>query len=240
MRKWLVLPAVACALAHVQAQEQKPLASAGAVTCDSPVPGGQISPWVKSGSAFAAAVELRQRITGTGSQRVCRTTWVLHVRKEGEKPHTVEVAQRDDSPGDTEWIQENSFEIEAWSNDGNLLLAAQIEAQGDSDETTPIIYDFASGNYRRMELGPIFGQMSPADCYVIYRPLRFDDVGGLVISAMSTDHDRAPGAPACFPESLWRFDLRTNTISHIRPKPKSYPDPPLNSLPKPPPPKPRN
>jgi hypothetical protein len=240
MRKWLVLHAVACALALVHAQEQKPLAGAGAVTCNSPVPSGQISPWVKSGNAFAAAVELRQRITGTGSHRVCRTTWVLHVRKEGEKPHTVEVAQRDDSPGDTEWIQENSFEIEAWSSDGNLLLAAQIEAQGDSDETTPIIYDFASGNYRRMELGPIFGQMSPADCYAVYRPLRFDDVGSLFISAMSTDHGRAPGTPACFPESLWRFDLRTNTISHIRPKPKSYPDPPPNSLPKPPPPKPRD
>jgi hypothetical protein len=242
MRKWLALLTVAGALAHVQAQEQKPLADAGTVTCDSPISAGQISAWVNSGTGFAAAVELRQRITGAGTHRVCRSTWVLHVRKEGEKPHTVDVAQREDSPGDNEWTQENSFELEAWSASGNLLLVSQIEAAGDWDETTPIVYDFSTGSYRRIELAPIFGQMTRANCYVVYRPLRFDDDGSLVIEAMSTDDDRDPGTPACFPKRLWRFDLRTNTISRMRPQ---APKPRLDSSspatkPSPTPPKPRN
>jgi hypothetical protein len=237
MRKWMIWTALVCALFHVQAQEQRPLADAGTVTCDSPVSAGQISAWINSGTGFAAAVELRQRITGAGTHRVCRTTWVLHLRKEGEKPHTVEVAQREDSPGANEWTQENSFELEAWSASGNLLLASQIEAAGDWDETTPIVYDFSTGSYRRIELAPIFGQMTRANCYVVYRPLRFDDDGGLVIDAMSTDTDREPGTPACFPERLWRFDLRTNTISRMEPqRPKSRPEAPAPPIK----PKPRN
>jgi hypothetical protein len=240
MRKWIVLPALICALAHSGAQEQKPLADAGVATCHSPSPGGPtsapMSAWVKSatGNGFAAAVELRQRITGTGPHRVCRTTWVLHVRKEGDKARAIEVAEREDSPGDNEWTQENSFELEAWSADGNLLLAAQIEAQGDWDVTTPILYDFTSGTHRRLELGPIFDQMTPANCSVVYRPLRLDDAGNLIISAMSADDDREPGTPACFPKSLWRFDLHTNNISHMRPASKPRPEPLPNLLVMPP------
>jgi hypothetical protein len=124
---------------------------------------------------------------------------------------------------------------------GNLLLASQIEAAGDWDETTPIIYDFSTGSYRRIELAPIFGQMTPANCYVVYYPLSFDDSGNLVISAMSTDTDREPGTPACFPERLWRFDLRTNTISRMKPqRPKSSPEAPAPPIKPSPPSKPRN
>ncbi|UWZ83201.1 hypothetical protein [Occallatibacter riparius] len=219
MRNWLALLAVASTLAPLQAQEQKPLADAGTVTCDSPVPKGQMSSWITSSSGFSAAVELRQRITGTGPKRNCRATWVLHVRKEGEKSHAIEVAENDASPEAGEWFQENSFEIEAWSTDGNQILAAQIEAEGDASETTPIIYDFISNSNRRIDLRPVFDQMTPANCYIVFYPFRFDDSGNLVIHAMSTDDDREEGTPACFPESDWRYDLRTNTISRMRPQP---------------------
>jgi hypothetical protein len=242
MRELAILAALFYGFAHARAQEQKPLADAGIVTCASATPATSMSPWIKSPNGFSAAVELRQRITGTGNKRVCRTTWVLLVRKEGEKPHAIEVAQREDSPEDNEWQQENSFELEAWSSDGNQMLAAQIEAEGDATETTPIIYDFNTGIYRRIELRPIFDQMTPVDCYVVFYPLRFDDSGSLVIHAMSTDDDRDPGTPACFPESLWRYNLRTNTISHMRPTAKApmpLPNPLPSALP-PVPPKPPN
>jgi hypothetical protein len=242
MRKWLALMAVAGTLARAQAQDHQPLADAGPVTCDSPIPNGQLSSWAKSNSGFAAAVELRQHITGTSNHRLCRTTWVLHVRKENEKPHAIEVAQRDDSPGDNDWHQENSFEIEAWSTDGNLLLTAQIEAEGDASDTTPVIYDFLSNSYRRVALRPVFDQMTPAHCYIVFYPFAFDGSDSLVIHAMSTDTDRDPGTPACFPQSDWRYDLRTNTISHMRPTPKAPPPlpKPLPSVLPPVPPKPRN
>ena len=242
MRKCLVLAALLCAFTRSVAQEQKPLAEAGVVECVSPTPASSMSPWVKSPAGYLAAVELRQRITGTGSHRVCRTNWLLHVRKEGEKPRTIEVAEDDASPDSGEWNQENSFELEAWSTDGNLLLAAQIEAAGDASDTTPIIYDFNSSSYRRIDLRPVFGQLTPADCYVVFYPLRFDASGSLVIRALSTDDDRDPGTPACFPESDWRYDLRTNTISHIRPSPKAPPllPSPLPNVVLPVPPKPPN
>jgi hypothetical protein len=222
------------------AQEYKPLANSGVVACGNPLPSSQMSTWVKSGNG-SAAVEVRQRITGSGNRRVCRTTWILHVRKESEQPHATEVAEIDASPADGEWNQENSFEIDAWSTDSHLLLAAQSEAAGDAEIMTPIIYDFNIGSYRRLELGPVFGQMTPANCYVVYYPLSFDDSGNLVISAMSTDTDREPGTPASFPERLWRFDLRTNTISRMRPqRPKSGPEAPAPPIKPSPPSKPRN
>ncbi len=224
MRKWLAPILLACALCRVQAQDQKPLADAGTVTCDGPAPTGQMSVWVKSSNGFSAAVELRRHTSGTTNHRVCRTTWILHVRKEGEKPRAIEVAQINASPADGEWNQENSFEIEAWSPDGNQILAAQIEAEGDASDTTPIIYDFISNSYRRLGLRPVFDQMTPADCYMVFYPFRFDESGSLVIHAMSTDDDRDPGTPACFPESDWRYDLRTNTISRMRPKPLKSPN----------------
>ena len=56
----------------------------------------------------------------------------------------------------TEWAQENSFEINAWSNDGKMVLASQIEAQGDWDETTPVIFDFSTNQHWRVELYPLF------------------------------------------------------------------------------------
>lgn len=194
------------------AQEPKPLADAGIVTCDHPEAGG-MSQWLTSRADFSAAVELRAVITGTGDQRHCITSWNLHVRGNGLTEKVIEVGQRDDHPDDNEWIEENSFDLDAWSPDGTMVLVSQIEAQGDWDETTPIIFDFRSGQHWRTELYPVFKKRIPKDCYVVYRALGFSKDGSVLISAMSTDDDREPGTRACFPESLWKLDFRSDAIT---------------------------
>jgi hypothetical protein len=171
--------------------------------------------WAKSNSGVAAALEVRVAITGSGKQRVCRTDWILHIRERDGRKRAINIAQREDSPDDNEWIEENSFEINAWSSDGRMVLISEIQAQGDWDETTLIIYDFESGHYWRVELYPLFKAMLPKDCYVVYRPVRFDENGQAIISAMSTDDDREEGTPACFPESLWQLDFRNGVIGRL-------------------------
>jgi hypothetical protein len=127
--------------------------------------------------------------------------------------HEIIVAERDDRPVDNEWAQENSFEIDAWSKDGSLVLTSQIEAQGDWDETTPIIYDFRNKKYWRVELDPLFSKRIPADCYVVYRPMRFASNESIIVSALSTDNDRGPGTEPCFKDNFWLLNYRNNSIS---------------------------
>ena len=71
------------------------------------------------------------------------------MRRQGGQPESITIAEREVVSEDNEWVQENSFEVNAWSSDGCLLLASQVEAQGDWDETTPIVYDFNSGQHWR-------------------------------------------------------------------------------------------
>ena len=214
MRKLLILLLSLCALSSVGAEESKPIAQAGTVTCDYPQ-GSGISKWVTSKSGFSAAAELQSKISGVGEQRHCITSWRLHVRNKDGQQRVIGIAERDDQLEDDEWIEENSFEIDAWSRDETMLLASQIEVQGDWDETTPIIFDFKSGRYWRVELDPFFKRKIPSDCFVVYRTLRFSEDGKVVISAMSTDDDREPGTKACFPESLWKLDFRLGIITRI-------------------------
>ena len=195
------------------AEDGKPLADAGTTICEEPKQGGGIGKWVTSNRGFSAAVELRVGVAGKDKQRHCTTAWILHVRGQDDHPRSVTVAERDDVPEDNEWVQENSFEIIAWSSDGNVLLASQIEAQGDWDETTPIIYDFSTGQHWRVQLQPLFKKFIASDCYVVYRPLSFARDGRVLLSALSTDDDREPGAKPCFPTSQWYLDFRRNTIS---------------------------
>jgi hypothetical protein len=192
-------------------QDSKPLADAGVSICFGNA-GGGMSAWVTSQKGFAAAVDLRRKITGTGAKRNCTTSWVLHVRDQKGASRTIVVAEREDNPEDNEWTQENSFEIDAWSQDGNMILTSQIEAQGDWDETTPGVYDFRSGKYWRVELYPLFEKHIPRDCYVVYRPLRFGENGTVLIWASSTDNDREEGIKRCFPESTWRLDFHQRTL----------------------------
>jgi len=207
---WLLLPL--CLSPVLCAEQSKPIADAGTVTCDYPGNGG-MGKWVTSSSGASAAVELNVKLTGTGDRRHCVTTWNLHVRNKAGIQRTIGVAQRDDQPDDDEWIEENSFEIDAWSKDGQMVLASQIEAQGDWDETTPIIFDFNSSRFWRVELFPLFRAMIPPNCSVIYRSLRFTPNGSVLISATSTDDDREPGSKACFPESNWTLDFRRSIIT---------------------------
>jgi hypothetical protein len=129
----------------------------------------------RSAGGSSAAVELRASVTGSGIHRRCVTSWKLHVRGKDAKEQVITVAERTDSPDDNEWVRESSFEIKAWSKDGNMLLTSQIQAQGDWDETTPIVFDFNTNKYWRVELYPLFKALIPSDCYVVYRVLRFND-----------------------------------------------------------------
>ncbi len=137
------------------------------------------------------------------------------MRDQNKQPKRITVAEREDRPDDNEWVQENSFEINAWSEDGKMVLISQIEAQGDWDQTTPIIYDFQHDKHWRIELHPLFKKLIPADCYVVYRPVRFADDERIVISASSTDTDREPGTKLCFKDSLWQLDFRHSSIARV-------------------------
>jgi hypothetical protein len=210
-----------CVATCVFAEESKPLADAGTVTCDYSPPAGSRSQWVKSSAGFSAAVELQTAIIELGSHRRCVTSWKLHVRGKGGNEQVITVGQRDDTPDDTEWVQENSFQIDGWSKDGNIVVTSQIQAQGDWDETTPILFDFTTKRYSRVELFPLFKEMIPADCNVVYRVLGVSDNRTVLISAFSTDDDRDSGTPQCFAESRWRLDSRNRTVSRVAPPDKN-------------------
>src|ERR1700758_100856 len=109
MRK-LLFVLVLCVASCLSAEESKPLADAGTVTCDYSPPAGNRSRWGKSTAGVSAAVELQTAITGSGSHRRCVTSWKLHVRGKNETDQVITVGQREDTPQDDEWIQENSFQ----------------------------------------------------------------------------------------------------------------------------------
>ena len=200
------------------ARDSKPLSDAGTTTCETPDSGGGIGAWVTSRAGFAAAPEIRAKVTGRGKERHCTTSWILHLRQKDGRTHSITVAEREDVPEDNEWMQENSFEIRGWSLDGSTLLTSLIEAQGDWDETTAVIYDFDARKHWRVPLYPLFKELIQPECYVVYRPLRFAQNGEVLVWVSSTDNDREPGTNACFGESLWRLDFRHNSIARVSPK----------------------
>jgi hypothetical protein len=214
MRKLLAIVLPLCFLPFAVAQDSKPLADAGITTCEA-ASGGGTGKWVPSKAGFSVAVELRLKITGTDKQRRCVTSWVLHIKDQSKQPKSITVAEREDRPEDSEWVQENSFEINAWSKDGKLALLSQIEVQGDWDETTPIIYDFETNKHWRIELNPLFKKLIPAECYLVFRPIRFADDERVIIFTSSTDTDREPGTKPCFKESLWQLDFRRRSIARL-------------------------
>ncbi|WP_207231667.1 hypothetical protein [Edaphobacter modestus] len=135
----------------------------------------------------------------------------------GEDGHvsTIKVAERDDRPDEDGWSQENSFEIDAFSRDGKKVLLSPIEAQGDWDETTPIVLDLTNDMQWRIELYPLFKKQIPADCSVVYRALEFTSKGNVLISAASTETDLEVGTKPCFANSLWELDYRNKKTSRV-------------------------
>jgi hypothetical protein len=213
MRMLPIAALLLCAFPFGIAQDARPLASASAVMCDVPSRSENLSPWTSSHAGFSGAVEVRASISGSGNHRRCLTSWVLHVKGEDRKERILKVDEREDRPAANEWTQENSFEMNAWSKDGRLLLASQIEAQGDWDETTPVIFDFASNHLWRVELYSLFKRMIPAGCDLVYRAVGFAADGSVHIDAYPTEDDRSTGEKPCFSTSRWRLDFRKNTIT---------------------------
>ena len=126
MQRILIAIFLLCISGVAFAEESKPIAETDRTICEYVHPGKNISKWVTSKAGFSAASELRARVTGKGSQRHCLTSWILHLRRQNSQDRTLMVAQRDDVPEDNEWMQENIFEIEAWSKDGKMVLISQI------------------------------------------------------------------------------------------------------------------
>jgi hypothetical protein len=170
---------------------------------------------VTSKSGFAAAVEIRASVTQAGDGRRCTTSWIVHRRGEDGQVSTIKVAERDDRPDEGGWSQENSFEIDAFSRDGKKVLLSQIEAQGDWDETTPIVFDLTNNMRWRIELHPLFKEQIPADCSVVYRALEFTSEGSVLISAASTETDLEVGTKPCFANSLWELNYRNKKITRV-------------------------
>ena len=220
MSELLVVALLVCAVPFGVSQESKPLSEAGIVTCEYPS-GENIGKWVSSAAGFSATVELRASVTGSGDRRHCVTSWKLHVRGKDHKEHILTVAEREDNVGDNEWDQENSFEINGWSKDGQLLLTSQVEAQGDWDETTPVVFDFSAGRFWRVELSPLFKRMIPSGCYVVYRAIGFTADGAVLIAPISADNDGEPGTKPCFPVRRWKLDFRKSTITRVEIKKKN-------------------
>ena len=100
-------------------------------------------------------------------------------------------------------------------------MASQVEVQGDWDETTPVIFDFSTGRFWRVELNPLFKRMIPSDCYVVYRAIGFTADGDVLIAPLSTDNDREPGTKPCFPSRHWRLDFQKGTITRVDMKKKN-------------------
>jgi hypothetical protein len=221
MPKMLLVALLLCAVPVGVSQESKPLSEAGTATCDYPS-GESVGKWVmSSASGYSATVEIRVSVTGSGDQRHCVTSWRLHIRGKGKNERVLTVDEREDNAGDDEWDQENSFEINGWSKDGQLLLTSQVEAQGDWDETTPIVFDFSTGRFWRVELNPLFKRVIPSGCFVVYRAIGFTADGAVLIAPFSTDNDGDPGTKPCFPASRWKLDFRKSTITRVEVKRKN-------------------
>ena len=212
MPKFLAVALLLCPIPFGISQESKPLSEAGIVTCESSQSGTRIAAWVSSAAGFSATVEVRASVTGSEDHRHCVTSWMLHVRGADHNERVITVAEREDNPKDDEWVQENSFEINGWSKIGELLLTSQVEAQGDWDETTPVVFDFSTGRFWRVELNPLLKRMIPSGCYVVYRALGFTADGAVLIAPFSAD---SAETKPCFPVSRWKLDFKKSTITRV-------------------------
>ena len=198
----------------VAAQEAKPLVASDVVSCASTVSGGHRSRWTVSTSGVAAAAETQIKLIGRGASRYCRTSWILHARGADGKERKITVAERDDRPGDNEWTEESSFEVNAWSSNGKIVLTSQIEASGDSNETTPLVYDFETGRYWRAELAPLFKEKFPEDCIMKYSLRGLLEDGNVLVEAMPTDDELEEERADCFAATYWEVDVRNSKATH--------------------------
>jgi hypothetical protein len=185
--------------------------STGNVQCD--------QNWLSSRSAelispagVRASVELRGKTLAgkTTEDNRCETTWILHLTDQGP-PQVFVVDTRDD-----EWYYEHIFEMNAWSKDGTLLLMSQIEAAGDWDQTTPVIYNIQDHRMWLIELAPLFDNFTPKDCSLYFRPLGFTSSGKVLLNVGSlNESDLEPGEKPCFQNSRWELAYTQKRVSKV-------------------------
>lgn len=191
------------------AKNAKPLVSASAVTCEDA--GENYSKPVKSRVGFTASVEVKAVREGKGKERRCITSWILRASGPQMASTSTAVQTREDKPSDNEWGYENGFDVIGWSKDGVRLLTAAVQAGGDWDETTPIVYDFQTHKSWRVDGASIFSKVVPKDCLVYFRPVRFAPTGEVVILVAPFEDDAR-----CFVKSLWSLDYERQTVQKIR------------------------
>ena len=186
--------------------------STGNVQCD--------QNWLSTRSAdlistagVRASVEVRGKTLfgKTADDNRCETTWILHLTGPG-LPETIVVDIRDD-----EWYYEHIFEMNGWSKDGSLLLMSQIEAAGDWDQTTPIVYDTQNHRTWLVELAALFEKFVNKDCSVYFRPMGFTSSGGVLLSVASFDEtDPELGQKPCFQNSRWELNYTQKGVTKVQ------------------------
>ena len=180
------------------------------VECDHPPLRSQSAVSVSpTGNRVLAEVETRLEPGNKQGESHCHTRWLLHVAPRRANFETITVGERDNGAE-----YQNSFEIIVWSQDGGRLLAAQVVAGGDWDETTPVVYDFASKQVWSVKLIDVFKQIAAADCLLSFRPNGFASDGRVRIEVGLMDaSDLAPGEKPCFAKSMWLLDYKTKKVS---------------------------
>jgi hypothetical protein len=89
--------------------------------------------------------------------------------------------------------------MNGWSKDGSLLLMSQIEAAGDWDQTTPVIYDIKNHEARLIVLSPLFEEFTPGNCPIFFRSLGFTRSGKVLLNVGSlNESELEPGEKSCF------------------------------------------
>lgn len=123
----------------------------------------------------------------------------------------IHVRDHTDSPD-----KENSFEIQGWSSDGNVLLATTVTAAGDWDETTPAIYSAKESTLWVVPLAPIFRNRKNPPCDLSFWPLGFTPKGKIVFEAGALDEPYLnQGEKPCFERSFWTLDYINKTVARL-------------------------
>jgi hypothetical protein len=165
-----------------------------------------------SPKGILASVEINGEILEgkTPNDNRCRTTWTLHLVSHNLN-QTVVVDSREDEP-----YNENTFQMNGWSRDGRFLLLSEIRAAGDWDETTPIVYDAEKRQLWRIELTPLFKDLTKENCPIYFRPLGFASEGKVLLDVGSLNaSDLDPGEKPYFESSRWELDYVQKQVHQV-------------------------
>jgi hypothetical protein len=141
----------------------------------------------------------------------CRLRWELHTSTNtGRRFSTVTVTE---APPLSEG-NGYGFELVAFTDTGNRVLAVQNESLGDWTSRTVVVYDFGTRAVLTQDVNGRVEKLAPDDCPVYGFPIGFvsDDTVALVV-ASSEDVD--DDAFRCWRESRWGLNMRTGELRRL-------------------------